>query len=262
MNTGRLLSDVYWVFWREMKRFFLQRSRLVMAVVQPVVWLVLMGNAMSGLTRNPVAARMLGTGNYLDFMVPGVMIMTALFGGVFGGTSVLWDRRLGFLNKMLTAPIYRAAIPLGKLLSLMVQSWSQVIIIVVIALILGVHIVTGLPGVLFMLLLASLFGVIMGGISLSLASMLKSIEALHAIMNFLTLPLMFTSNAMFPTQAMPVWLRRIADVNPLSYAVAPMRTVAMKGWIWQDLWVGLVALTLLAAVSTAVAIRQFHRSIA
>ncbi len=262
MKIGRFLSDVYWVFWREIKRLFLQKSRIIMAVVQPVVWLVLMGNSMAGLTRNPIAARMLGTGDYLSFMVPGVMIMTTLFGGVFGGTSVLWDRRLGFLNKMLTAPIYRAAIPLGKLLALMVQSCFQVIVIVVVALSLGVRFATGVPGVLFMLLLASLFGVIMGGISLGLSSMLKSIEALHAIMNFLTLPLMFTSNAMFPTQAMPAWLRQIAHINPLSYAVAPMRTVATRGWIWQDLWVGLVVLALLAAASTAFAVRQFHRSIA
>ncbi|MCL4442430.1 MAG: ABC transporter permease [Firmicutes bacterium] len=262
MIIQRLASDIYWVFWREMKRFFLQKSRIIMSVVQPVIWLVLMGNTMSGLTSNPFASKMFGTGNYLDFMTPGIMIMTALFGGIFGGTSVVWDRRLGMLNKMLTAPIYRAAIPLGKLLALMVQSWFQVIIIVLIALLLGVHFVTGIPGILFMLLLASLFGMVMGGISLSLAATLKSMETLFAIVNFLTMPLMFASSAMFPTQAMPAWLHRIADVNPLSYAVAPMRTIATQGWIWNDILTGTAVLFSFAAASTFLAIYQFNRSVA
>jgi len=262
MNMRQLMSDIYWVFWREMKRFMLQKARIAVSIVQPVVWLVLMGNNMSGLTHNPYAAQLLGTDNYLTFMTPGIMIMTALFGGVFGGTSVLWDRRLGFLNKMLAAPIYRASIPLGKLLSLMVQSWLQVIMIVFIALAMGVHIVTGIPGILFMLFLSSLFGIIMGGISLSLSAVLKSMETLFAVMNFLTMPLMFTSNAMFPTRAMPVWLQHIAAVNPLSYAVGPMRTIATQGWDWPNIWGGTVVLIILAIISTGVSIHLFKRAIA
>jgi ABC-2 type transport system permease protein len=113
-----------------------------------------------------------------------------------------------------------------------------------------------------MLLLASLFGMIMGGISLALAAVLKSIESLFAIINFITMPLMFTSNAMFPTKAMPIWLQRIAAVNPLSHAVQPMRIVSTQGWIWQDIWSGAIVLLVLAVASTSLAIYQFHRSIA
>lgn len=259
---GVIVHDTYWVFWREMKKLARQKSRIMMAIVQPVVWLVLMGNTMSGLTNNPAAAKMLGTGNYLDFMTPGVMIMTALFGGVFGGMSILWDRRLGFLNKMLAAPIYRAAIPVGKLAALVVQTVFQALLVVLIALLLGVHISTGILGIGFLLMMASLFGVIMGGISLSLAAVLKSHEALMAIMNFFTMPLMFTSNAMFPTRAMPDWLRAIANVNPLSYAVGPMRTVATQGWVWREIWPGALVLVIIAAATTSVLVRQFHRSVA
>lgn len=259
---GVFMSDTYWVFWREIKKFVRQKTRILMAIVQPVVWLVLMGNTMSGLTNNPAAAKMLGTGNYLDFMTPGVMIMTALFGGVFGGTSILWDRRLGFLNKMLSAPIHRAAIPIGKLAALVVQTVLQALLIAIIALSLGVHISTGIPGIAFLLLMSSLFGVIMGGISLSLAAVLKSHEALFAIMNFFTMPLMFTSNAMFPTKAMPSWLQAIANVNPLSYAVGPMRTVVTRGWIWREIWPGVLVLVVIAALTTSLLVRQFNRSVA
>jgi len=257
----RIAGDIYWVFWREMKRFLLQRARIVTSVVQPVVWLVLMGSSLTGLTRNPQAAQVLGTGNYLEFMTPGIMIMTALFGGVYGGTTVLWDRRLGLLNKLLAAPIPRAAIPLGKLASMMVQSWIQVVVILLIALLLGVHIATGLSGVLFMIGMVSLFGIIMGGVSLSLAANLKSIETLFAVMNFLTLPLMFTSNAIFPLRAMPGWLQAIAAVNPLTYAITPMRIAATQGWVWSQMWIGVLALGVMAALSIVIAITQFNKSI-
>ena len=175
---------------------------------------------------------------------------------------MLWDRRLGFLNKMLAAPIHRACVPLGKLLALMVQSWFQVVMILLVATVMGVRIVTGLPGVLFMMALASLFGVLMGGISLSLASRIKSMEALFAMMNFLTMPLMFTSNAIFPTRAMPAWMQSVARVNPLSYAVGPMRVIATQGWDWSKIWPGAVMLTLLAAASVTLAIIQFDRAVA
>jgi len=261
MNVKLLLSDVYWVFWREVKKFIQQKARILMIVVQPLIWLVLMGNSMSGLTKNPAAAEMLGTGDYLDFMTPGIIIMTALFGGVFGGTTIVWDRRTGFLNKMLSAPIYRAAIPLGKMSSIGLQTMFQALIIVIIATALGVRFVTGVGGALFLLLIAAIFGVIMGSISLSLASRIRSMESLMAISNFLTMPLMFTSNAMFPTSAMPSWLKAIAQVNPVSYAVHAMRTVSTQGWVWKEIWPALTALILIMILIVALAIRMFKKSV-
>lgn len=258
----RYLSDIYWVFWREMKRFLLQRARIVTSITQPTVWLVLVGSNLAGFARNPQAAQALGTSDYLQFMTPGIMVMTALFGGAFGGTTVLWDRRLGFLNKLLTVPIPRAAIPLGKLLSLLVQSWIQLVIILVIAMLMGVRIATGLPGILFVILLASLFEVVMGGISLSLAANLNSVESFFAIINFLTLPLIFTSNAIFPVTTMPGWLQQIARVNPLTYAVTPMRIAVTQGWLWEQIWPGVLALVLMATAAVLLAVSQFNKSIA
>lgn len=261
MRTAVIFTDIYWVFWREFKKFTQQRARIMMIVIQPLVWLVLMGNSMSGLTRNPMAIKMIGTGNYLEFMTPGIMIMTALFGGVFGGTTVLWDRRLGFLNKMLSAPIHRAAIPLGKLMSIGLQTMLQALVIVIISLFLGVHFITGVPGVFCLLLISGLFGMIMGSISLALAANLKSIETLMAISNFLTMPLMLTSNAMFPVNAMPPWLRAIANVNPLSYAVSAMRTITSHGWFFDQIWLPLVALIGIAIITIGISVKMFYRSV-
>jgi ABC-2 type transport system permease protein len=261
MKTTYILSDIYWVFWREIKKFSQQKARISMLLIQPLVWLVLMGNSMSGLTRNPMAAKMLGTGNYLSFMTPGIMIMTALFGGVFGGTTILWDRRLGFLNKMLSAPIHRAAIPLGKLLSIGLQTILQGLIIAIISMFLGVHFVTGIPGIIVMLFIVGLFGMIMGSISLTLAANLKSIETLMAISNFLTMPLMLTSNAMFPVSAMPGWLRVIANVNPLSYAVTAMRTIATQGWVLDQIVLPVCGLLVVASVTISLSVVMFYKSV-
>ncbi len=254
-------TDVYWICWRELKRFIGQKVRILMTIVQPLIWLLFMGNAMSGLTSNPFAARMLGVDNYLTFMTPGVMIMTALFGGVFAGMSVVWDRRLGLLNKMLAAPISRAAVPAGKMLAAGLQSVLQAGIIGVIATALGVRFVAGFPGFLLMLGIVFLFSSGVAGISLSLAAVIKSHEALMAVTNFLTMPMMFTSNAMFPTQAMPGWLRTIARWNPLSYAVDPLRTLATEGFVWGKVGAGFLAMALFVAVMTVVAARQFERSV-
>jgi len=233
------LSDVYYVCWREMKRFLSQKTRILMTVFQPLIWLVLMGNMMNGLTSNSMAAEMLGIDNYLSFMTPGIMIMTTLFSGVFGGISIIWDRRTGFLNKMLAAPISRAAIPLGKMIAIAIQSVFQIAVIAVIAALFGVKFVTGMTGILFMLVVIILFSFGMAGISLSLATVIKSHETLMAVVNFLTLPLMFTSATIFPKLAMPSWLKVIATWNPLTYAVEPVRTLTMKGWVWPQIIPGL-----------------------
>ncbi len=255
-----IFYDIYWVFWREMKKFFKHRIRIATSLLQPFIWLVLMGSAMAGFTRSPEALQLIGTDNYLQFMAPGIMIMTALFGGVYGGTSVVWDRRLGFLNKLLAAPINRAAIPLGKLAAIVCQSGLQVLAIIIIAMLMGVKVAGGFGGVIWLLAFASLFGTIMGGISLSLASVIKTMESLFAVMNFLTMPIMFTSNAIFPVAAMPLWLQMIARINPLTYAVGPMRSLMLDGFSVEAVLPGFSALLLLATLSAALSIRLFNRS--
>lgn len=235
----QLLSDTWFVAWRELIKFFRTKVRLVVTLVQPVIWLALMGNMMRGITANPAMTRTLGTDNYLAFMTPGIILMTVLFGGTFGGMSIVWDRRIGYLEKLLASPISRGTIPFGKILALMLQGGIQVMAIIIIAALLGVRFTTGLPGILLMLLIAMLFSLILSGISLSLSASIKTMETLMAIVNFLTLPLIFTSNALFPTEVMPVWLAAVAKINPVTYAVGPIRELAIHGWNWGKILPGL-----------------------
>jgi ABC-2 type transport system permease protein len=259
VKTGSYFSGAYFVCWREIKRFMRQKTRIFMAVFQPIVWLVLMGNMLSGLTANPYAARLLGVDNYLIFMTPGVMAMSSLFGGVFSGVSIIWDRRLGFLQKMLTSPISRFCIPLGKMWAIILQILLQMVIIIAIAYALGVRFATGLPGAAVMLVFCALFGSAMGGISLAIATAIKTPETLFTVVNFLTMPLILTSNAMFPKSAMPPWLQVIATYNPVSYAVLPMRSLATTGWLWPDLLLGLFLLLILNAAVLVLVYNRFEK---
>jgi|LSQX01.2.fsa_nt_gb ABC-2 type transport system permease protein len=260
--AGLRLGDIYWVCWRELKKFFGQKARILMTVIQPLIWLLFMGNALTGLTSNPFAAKMIGVDNYLVFMTPGIMVMTSLFGSIFGGMSVVWDRRFGYLNKMLAAPISRAAIPMGKMLAAAIQSIMQVTIIAIIAMFLGVRIASGPIGFLLIVVIVFLFSFGVSGISLSLGAVIHSHETLMVLVNFLTMPLMFASNAMFPVEAMPDWLQAIARWNPLSYAVGPLRELVGIGLWSASIGKGILAMLIFAAVMSLVAARQFRRSIA
>lgn len=259
MKFCTLLTDTYWVFWREMKRLLVQRIRIAIAGIQPLIWLILMGNAMGGLTANPATYRFLGTQNYLEFMTPGIMIMSTLFGSIFGGISIIWDRRTGFLNKMLAAPIKRAAIPVGKITAITLQSVFQVTFIAAIAAAMGVKFASGAPGFFLILCIIILFSYGIAGVSLALASVFRSHEALMAATNLLTLPMVFASNAIFPRDAMPAWLKAIATYNPLTYAVTPLRTLVLEGWVWEKIWPGLLAMGFFAAAAVAISARQFAR---
>lgn len=241
------ISDIHIICKRELIKFFRQKARIFATIFQPLIWLGLMGNTMSRLTNNPFASQIFGTTNYLSFMTPGIVIMTSLFGGIFGGSSIIWDRRIGYLDKLLTSPINRVAIPVGKALSSMIAAGLQSSIILFIAYIFGVRFATGILGVFVIVLFCMLFTFIFAGLSLIIGTTLKTIETFFTIINFFTLPITFSSTALFPIEAMPKWLQFIARINPLSYAVNPIRTLTIKGWELLPLLQGLLIILLFDA---------------
>ncbi len=253
------LKGAYYIFWREIKRFTGQKMRILMSVVQPVIWLVLMGSMMARLTDNPVTAEMIGVDNYLAFMVPGVMMMSSLYTGVFGGISIIWDRRMGFLIKLLSAPIPRYSIALGKISALVLQTMFQASVIAILAAVMGITFATGLPGILVTLFICGLFAAIMSCISLFLSASIRTPETLFSVINFLTLPLVFSSSALFPTAVMPDWIRVIARFNPISYAVTPVRDLVISGWEWGTLATGIWLLLLMFLILFVLVYYRFEK---
>lgn len=258
MKRSSLMTDSWWVCWRELKHFVGQRVRIIMTLVQPVIWLSLMGNMFEKMALIPgfPAPR------YLDYMAPGIITMVTLFGGMFGGMTIIWDRRLGYLHKLMAAPISRASIVIGKMMAIAFQVAFQATIIFTLALLMGVGFRAGLFGAAPLVLLASLLSLTFAGISISLSAVITSHEGLMAVVNFLTMPLMFTSNAMMPLEMMPAWLRSLARWNPLSYAINPMRSLFLAGWDVPALARGIIVLAVAAVVMGIAAWRLFERSLA
>ncbi len=222
---------------RELKKWYKEPFVFFISIVQPVIWMGLFGKAMNInaiITSNPnipqqIAEQMMkqtfGTSDYFSYMAIGMLSFVTLFTTMFSGMSIVWDRRLGFLNKVLSTPVSRSAIIFSKILSATIRSLVQTTIILVFALLLGLQLSSSFTPINLLGVYAILFMLCMGLSSLFLMLGIRSTrwETQMAIVNLLNLPLMFTSNALFPTATMPDWLKSITNLNPITYTTDAVR---------------------------------------
>jgi ABC-2 type transport system permease protein len=199
-------------------------TELLTRAIQPALWLMVFGQVFT-------RVRAIPTGNlrYLDFMAPGILAQSVLFIAIFFGISVIWERDLGIVHKLLVTPTPRAVLVLGKGISAGVRALSQAFIIYLLAWLLGVKVnwhPASLAGVLVAVILgADLFSTF----SLIIACIVKTRERFMGIGQVLTMPLFFASNAVYPIAIMPPWLKVIARVNPLTYEVDALRAMMVVG---------------------------------
>ncbi len=226
---------------RELKKWYKVPVLLFMSLIQPVIWLGLFGKAMNfgslltggsfnipGLNipkqvldqlSNQMMQSTFGTTDYFSFLAVGMLSFVTLFTAMFSGMSIVWDRRFGFLDKVLSTPVSRGTIVMGKVFSSVLRSLAQAVIVLVIAVPLGMDLthltVAGIAGTFVALFLMTL-----GFSALFLMLALRSTDwqSQMAIMNLLNLPLLFGSNALFPSKLMPNWLQAFVNINPISYA--------------------------------------------
>ena len=211
------LGAVSIVWRRELIRFRTDRLRAITSLVQPVLFLLVLGTGLSSL-----ASRGLPSGvDFKTFIYPGVLAMSVLFTAIFSAASIVWDREFGFLREMLVAPVRRWAIVVGKCLGGATVATFQGVIFLALA---GVAHVPYDP-VLLLILIGELlllsftltaFGVMM-------AARIKQIQAFMALTQMFVLPLFFLSGALYPLNGLPAWLTVLTRIDPLTYIVAPMR---------------------------------------
>jgi ABC-2 type transport system permease protein len=216
------VSDTYTIFWREMKRYRKSRSGVLIRLIQPAVWIIVIGNTFAG--TQPLIQSVGFSGEYIEFMTPGVIILTAIFTSIFGGVNTLWDRRYGFMNKALTSPISRSSIALGKMLAISLIAALQASLILGIAIAIGVS----FPNLLLIapiMAIVILFSLGFSGISVIVAATAKSQETFWGIINFLGMPLFMLSPALFPLELLPEWLAIAAKFNPVTYTVLLVRGI-------------------------------------
>ncbi len=246
-----LLYDTYTIFWRELKRYKKSRSGVLIRLIQPAIWIIVIGNTFSG--TQPLIQSVGFEGEYIEFMAPGVIILTAIFTSIFGGVNTLWDRRYGFMNKALASPISRSSIALGKMSAISLIAALQASLIIGIALAIGVRFPNPLMIVPIMAIVI-LFSLGFSGISVIVAATAKSQETFWGVINFLGMPLFMLSPALFPLELLPDWLATIAKLNPVTYTVLLVRELmpgVSEGGISPFLSIAVISVFVLVMVGLA-----------
>jgi ABC-2 type transport system permease protein len=204
------------VVWkRELIRFSRNRLRIATSLAQPILFLFVLGGGLSHLVGSQ------GGFDFRTFMFPGVLAMTVLFTAIFSAVSVVWDREFGFLREMLVAPARRGAIMLGKAAGGATVATLQAVIMLILA---GFVHVPYSPLLMATLLVElALTAFMLTAFGLMLASRIQQVESFQVVIQFFVLPTFFLSGAVFPLSGLPLWLRALTKVDPLSYAVDPLR---------------------------------------
>ena len=205
------------VWQREMIRFGRDRSRIVSSLVQPVLFLFVLGTGLSSL----IASN--GDVDFRTFLFPGVLATSVLFTAAFSGISMVWDREFGFLREMLVAPVSTTAILTGKCLGGATVATLQSLIILALAPLVGVPynlvMMVELVGLLF------LMAFMICALGLFLSARVKQVQSAMPLVQLTITPLMFLSGSLFPLSNLPGWLHVATTLNPMTYAVEPIRTV-------------------------------------
>ncbi len=230
----------------ELQKLRHDRSELLTRMVQPALWLLIFGQTFSRL-------RAFDTGSvpYLAFLAPGIIAQSALFISIFYGIQIIWDRDAGILAKLMVTPAPASALITGKAFAAGVRSVAQVIGVLVLAYLMGVHLTANplrVLGAMGVVLLGSVF---FACLSMTLAGLVQNRDRLMGIGQAITMPLFFASNALYPVSVMPDWLRWLSTVNPLSYEVNVLRTLLIGTPSNALLDMGVLVVAALAGIAAA-----------
>lgn len=199
---------------------------LITRAIQPALWLLVFGEVFTRVKVIPT-----GDLSYRSFMAPGILAQSILFIAIFYGITIIWERDLGIIHKFLVSPVPREALVLGKALSAGVRALSQVAIIYLLSLLVGIDIVWNPVNLLLVAVVAVLTASLFSSLSMVIAALVKTRERFQGVGQLLTMPLFFASNAIYPISMMPTWLQVIATVNPLTYAVDALRSLMIVGGV-------------------------------
>ena len=245
MSEDKLSKNRFHGLWaltnRDLKKWYQNPIVFVIGIIQPILWLALLGKAMNissiiptgipGINSAAIMQQTFGTSDYFSFMAMGMVAFTTVFTTAFVGISVVFDRRLGFMNKVLSTPVSRSVIILSKVISASIRSVFQAGIVTAIAFLLGLQLGVNFTAFSIFGVFAMVFLLGFGLSSMFTAITLRTtrMETPQAIFNLVTLPLMFASSAYFPIDNMPNWLQVIANANPISYTIDAVRRLMIFG---------------------------------
>jgi len=249
-----MLADTWYLFGKYWRITMRMPMWTLFTLVQPLIWLLIFGQ----LFKNMYQASTAPGQHYMDFLVPGILVMTVLFGSSWSGVSLLREINAGTVDKMLVAPVSRAAIVFSRILHSAVQVVVQTLIILLVSWAIGTTINSNPLHLLLGMIIIFLLGISFAAISNGLAIVMQREEPLVAIGNLMTLPLMFFSSALVPASFMPTWIQYVAKINPIDYAVDSVRATMVGAPQLAHYGTGFIVLLVVAAVTLTWAITAFN----
>jgi len=266
-------QDTWTLYIRQIKKLSRQPTVIVFAVIQPIIWLGLFGQMFSRMADFPTVSQQIGKVSYFQFFIPTVMLQSVLFGAGQSGVGIISDISSGYLDKLLTTPVNRAAILMGRLLGDLTRMMIQVTIVILVGWSLGrfqdpsVVFANGIGGILAAMLVVLLLGTMLIGFNIFIGLLTKNTEATFMIGNFTVIPLLFVSSAMLPLSLLPKWMQTVAKLNPVTYAIDAVRGLlngsgALNGRsTGEALLLAVVYLSVLCLVTGTLATRRFRRTV-
>ncbi|NUP21488.1 MAG: ABC transporter permease [Streptomyces sp.] len=258
MSTA--VTQTWYMTQRQLMVFARQPAYAIITLIQPVIWLFLFGS----LFKKVVELGGFGTTSYLDYLVPGVVVMSALSSNMWAGMATLDEIQRGTLDRFLTTPVSRAALMNGNVVNNGLVTALQSVVIVLLGLLGGADYPGGIGGIVVLVLAAVLLGTIFGALSNALGMLVRERESIIGINTFLLLPLTFLSSAFMAPSQMPGWIRHIADFNPLNWAMVAGRSAMSAHPDWGDVLTrggGLLALAVAAVWLSIRTFRSYQRSV-
>jgi ABC-2 type transport system permease protein len=231
-----------------------QPAFVVIMLIQPMIWLLLFGQLFKRVVELPGFA----TGSYIDFLTPGVVIMTVLFTSGWSGMAFIDDMDRGVMDRMLSSPVSRGAMMLASVLNQAFTIFVQGIVVVVVGLVLGAEFAGGIVGILVMFLAAVLLAASFSCLSNGMALLVRTSESLIGFSTMLTLPLSFLSSAMMAREVAPEWIQTVSSYNPVDWAVVAARQALSADPDWSAVFIRLGGLFVVAIVTGFIATRAFR----
>jgi ABC-2 type transport system permease protein len=248
--------DTQSLFTRALTKIVRNPTLLFVNLFTPLLFLLLFSQLLQKLTSLPGLS-----GSYLTYLTPGILVLNAVTGSFQSGMSIVNDINSGFLHKLLLTPVSRAAILLGRLMTDLLVLIIQSAIIIVVAILLGLGIATGLPGLLLIFVTLAFFDLAWAGLLLAVGMKTRKAETVAAIGNLLAFPILFVSSALFPTSIMPQWAKTVSNYNPVSYASNVTRDLIQGGLNWTTFGTAYTVIGLMAIVTFAATLYQFRKAV-
>ncbi|MCU1439592.1 MAG: multidrug transporter permease [Rhodoglobus sp.] len=240
---------------RQLRAFLRVPAYLAMNLIQPVIWLLLFGQLFTSVVDIPGFS---GGDDYLVFLTPGIVMMMALFGSAWAGTSYIQDMDRGVMDRFLTSPTSRGGMIVSTMLYQAVLTVIQTLVVLGVAWLAGARFEGGVTGILVLLLAAVLLTFVFAAFSNAIALLAKQQTALIGISQLLSFPLMFLSSAIMDTSLSPDWVQNVARFNPVEWAVVAGRQALQVSPDWGAVWASLGLLATLVVVMTWLATRAFR----